>query len=172
MKNAVNARQRQTHLDSTSAKNSDSAHRNLFHVKRLASTWGILFRTGRYRSHHPRAECQRAREFTDDRCIYGAVRRSTVVALTCACGSQVCEAIVPESFTCTTSALLVERIGWMSHNASRVAKPPANLGERAGNVARRLRARSKDAGSDAGAELTPGGIWHSGWARARAWQND
>ena len=62
----------------------------------------------------------------------GAGVASEVVALTRACGSQVCEAIVLEFFTCTTSALLVERIGWMSHDASRVANPVANLGERAG----------------------------------------
>ena len=40
--------------------------------------------------------------------------------------------IVPEFFTCTTSALLGERIGWMSDDASRVPNPVANLGERAG----------------------------------------
>ena len=39
---------------------------------------------------------------------------------------------MPEFFTCTTSALLVDRIGWMSHNAARVETLVANLGERAG----------------------------------------
>ena len=66
------------------------------------------------------------------RLCLGAGVASEVVALTCACGSRVCEPIVPEFLTCTTSALLVDRIGWMSHNAARVETPAANLGERAG----------------------------------------
>ena len=65
-------------------------------------------------------------------CAWGAGVAGEVVALTCACGSRVCEPIVPEFLTCTTSALLVDRIGWMSHNAARVETPAANLGERAG----------------------------------------
>ena len=69
------------------------------------------------------------------RLCLGAGVASEVVALICACRSRVCEAIVPEFFTCTTGALLVERIGWMSHNLCITRRKTGlllNLGERDG----------------------------------------
>ena len=61
----------------------------------------------------------------------GAGAASEVVSSTCTFGRQAFEPIAPEFLTCTTSALLGERIGWMSHDASRVPNSVANLGERA-----------------------------------------
>ena len=51
----------------------------------------------------------------------GAGVAGEVVALTCTFGRQAFEPIAPEFITCTTSALLVERICRMSHDAARVA---------------------------------------------------
>ena len=91
----------------------------------------------------------------------GAGAASEVVSSTCTFGRQAFEPIAPEFLTCTTSALLGERIGWRGHDAA--ASQTRLL--ISGSV---LTSRVSKAG---GAEMAPEGIWHSGWPRARAWQN-
>ena len=92
---------------------------------------------------------------------FGAGAAGEVVSSTCTFGRQAFEPIAPEFLTCTTSALLGERIGWRGHDAA--ASQTRLL--ISGSV---LTSRVSKAG---GAEMAPEGIWHSGWPRARAWHN-
>ena len=95
------------------------------------------------------------------RFCFGAGVAGKVVSSTCTFGRQAFEPIAPEFLTCTTSALLGERIGWRGH----VAAASQTRLLISGSV---LTSRVSKAG---GAEMAPEGIWHSGWPRARAWQN-
>ena len=65
------------------------------------------------------------------RFCFGAGVAGEVVSSTCTFGRQAFEPIAPEFLTCTTSALLGERICWRGHDAARVLKSAANLGGRA-----------------------------------------